>query len=373
MSKRKKAEASIVNRLNRRLTMRLLGVFLLLDAVLAGAAIWRGVFWETFWVIPVIFGVEFLALLFTKLSNRRLIRKNLAPLSQLSAATAQLTEEPDDRALSDLAGQLGRIDAGRLDTRLSVESAQAELKELTQAINALLARLDAAYAAQIRFVSDASHELRTPIAVIQGYTNLLNRWGKDDPAARQEAIDAIAAEAESMKTLIEQLLFLARGDNHTAKIEMEEVDVTELAAQVLKETAMIDRTHPLSADWAEGVRLQADPALVKEALRVLVDNAVKYTPENGGIVLRIRKKGGEARLTVQDTGQGIPKECLPHVFERFYRTDSSRTRQTGGSGLGLSIALWIAQCHQGHLEVKSCPDVGTAFTLVLPCRLEAKA
>ncbi len=366
MSKRKKAEASIVNRLNRRLTFRLLGVFLLLDAVLAGLALWRGAFWRNLWVAPVILGVELVALIFTKLSNRRLIRKNLAPLSQLSAAAAQLSEEPD-RALSDLAGQLGRIDAGRLDTRLSVESAQAELKELTQAINALLARLDAAYAAQIRFVSDASHELRTPIAVIQGYTNLLNRWGKDDPAARQEAIDAIAAEAESMKTLIEQLLFLARGDNHTAKIQMEEVDVTELAAQVLKETAMIDRTHPLSADWTEGVRLQADPALVKEALRVLVDNAVKYTPENGGIVLKIRRENGEARLTVQDVGQGIPKECLPHVFDRFYRTDASRTRQTGGSGLGLSIALWIAQCHQGHLEVKSCPDLGSAFTLVLPC------
>lgn len=370
---RKKKTGSLARKLNLRLTLRQLGLFAALDlAVFAFATLVLDVYLAArdVWVILLmVLAVELAALLLGALQNAGLIKKTLKPLTDLTAATqvaaARTVGGLDPEQLSDLADQLERIDASRLDARLPAASS-AELKELTEAINAMLERLDAAYAAQIKFVDHASHELRTPIAVIQGYANLLNRWGKDDPAARQEAIDAIIAEGEAMKNLVEQLLFLARGDNHTMKVKPERLDATEVAAQVLKETALVDQTHPLSADWDGSVFLAADPDLLKEALRILVDNAVKYTPEGGRITLKIRRAGESARLEVMDEGVGVAGEDLPHVFERFYRADASRARQTGGSGLGLSIAEHIARCHNGHLEVTSAPGIGSKFTLVLP-------
>lgn len=371
--KKKKTGGSLARRLNIRLTLRQLGLFALLDLavfvfahhVLHISLTMR----ELLHVLLLTLGAELLLLLLGVMQNAGLIKKTLQPLTALTAATqvaaARTANGPDPAQLSDLADRLERIDAAKLDTRLPAASS-AELRELTEAINAMLERLDGAYAAQIKFVDHASHELRTPIAVIQGYANLLNRWGKDDPAARQEAIDAIIAEGEAMKKLVEQLLFLARGDNHTMRVKPERLDATEIAAQVLKETALVDQTHPLSADWDGAVTLTADPDLLKECLRILVDNAVKYTPAGGRITLRIRQVGDIARLEVIDEGVGVTREDLPHVFERFYRADASRARQTGGSGLGLSIAERIARCHNGHLEASSAPGLGSKFTLVLP-------
>ena len=230
----------------------------------------------------------------------------------------------------------------------------------------MLDRINKAYRSQMRFVSDASHELRTPSAVIQGYANLLNRWGKDDPATRQEAIDAIRQEADSMKELVEQLLFLARGDNDSMHIQMEAFDLTEVAAEVLRETEMIDQTHRFASHWDGAVPVFADMGLMKQCLRILVDNSIKYTPAGGLITLRSSVADGAARISVQDEGQGIDSESLPHIFERFYRTDVSRARQTGGTGLGLAIAKWIVDRHGGWFEVRSWPGVGTRMTVVLP-------
>ena len=302
--------------------------------------------------------------------NAGTIRKTLRPIQELAAAAAKLgsssTMSPEE--LSALADKLGDINATHLDARISVPGAQKELKTLAQAINAMLDRINDAYRSQMRFVSDASHELRTPIAVIQGYANLLDRWGKDDPTTRQEAIDAIRAEADSMKELVEQLLFLARGDNDSMHIEMTDFDLTEVAAQVLKETEMIDQTHPFAADWFSGpIPVHADMGLIKQCIRVLVDNSIKYTPAGGRITLKVGVGAdGMARVSVQDEGQGIGAESLPHIFDRFYRTDQSRARQTGGTGLGLAIAKWIVDRHGGWFEVLSRQGVGTRMTMVLP-------
>ncbi|MEG2987910.1 MAG: HAMP domain-containing sensor histidine kinase [Oscillospiraceae bacterium] len=311
---------------------------------------------------------QLLSLVMNLFKNGDTIRKVLKPIQDLTAAATKLGDvsgmSPEELRL--LSRQLGSINAKHLDTRLAVDSTQQELRDLAGAINAMLDRINAAYRAQMRFVSDASHELRTPIAVIQGYASLLNRWGKDDKETMQEAIDAIGSEADSMKQLVEQLLFLARGDNDSMKIELCDCDLTELAAEVLKETAMIDRTHPLKADWEEAVIAHADPALMKQVMRILVDNACKYTPEGGQIVLAVHKTETEVRLSVQDEGQGIPQEALDHIFDRFYRTDQSRARQTGGAGLGLSIARWVVERHGGWFEVTSREHIGTKMTIVLP-------
>ena len=311
---------------------------------------------------------QLLSLVSNLLKNAGTIKKVLRPIQELAAAAAKLGSAPDmtPEELEALAGRLDAINAARLDDRIPVEGTQKELKNLARSINAMLERIDRAYRSQARFVSDASHELRTPIAVIQGYANLLDRWGKDDPAAMQESISAIRAEADSMQELVEQLLFLARGDNDSMHVEMEVFDLTAVAGQVLRESQMIDQTHPMSARWSESVYVNADLSLIKQALRVLTDNAEKYTPDGGRITLSVEAEGGLARVSVTDEGQGIDPGSLPHVFDRFYRTDESRARQTGGTGLGLAIAKWIAERHGGWFEIVSRQGVGTRITLVLP-------
>lgn len=306
---------------------------------------------------------QIISLILNLFKNAGVIKKVLHPIQELAKQAAQANRAMSPEELRSLAGQLDEITATHLDARIPEDGAQRELKDLTQSINAMLERVDRAWA---RFVSDASHELRTPIAVIQGYANLLDRWGKDDPDAMQESITAIRAEAESMKALVEQLLFLARGDNDSMRVEPEVLDLTALAGQVGKEAAMIDAGHPYTTCWDAPVYVNADLGLVKQALRILTDNAAKYTPKGGHITIRVERREAQARLSVTDEGQGISPEALPHIFERFYRTDESRARQTGGAGLGLAIAKWIAQRHGGWLEAASRQGVGTRITLVLP-------
>ena len=246
-------------------------------------------------------------------------------------------------------------------------SIRKELRSLAQSINAMLERINRAYSAQARFVSDASHELRTPIAVIQGYAALLDRWGKDDPEALQESISAIRSEAKSMEELVEQLLFLARGDNDTQPVKPSLFDLSALAGEVLREEEMICPDRVFLPRWGEEpVPVRADQGLIKQVMRILMDNAIKYSPPGSRIYLRLSTQERYARLTVQDEGDGIPPDSIPHIFERFYRTDQSRDRKTGGTGLGLSIARWIVERHEGWFEVVSRPGVGTRISFLLP-------
>ena len=316
---------------------------------------------------------QLLSLISNLFKNAGTIKKTLRPIQDLAAAAARLNTvsgmSPEE--LQALAGKLDQINATHLDTRISVTSQQKELRTLAQAINAMLDRINEAYRSQMRFVSDASHELRTPIAVIQGYAALLDRWGKSDPEALQESIDAIRGEAASMERLVEQLLFLARGDNDSQPVRRERVDLTALAGEVLREEEMIHPDRIILPRWGEEpVAVWADPGLVKQVLRILMDNALKYSPPEGRLYLRVTASQGHARLTVQDEGMGIPPESIPHIFERFYRTDRSRDRKTGGTGLGLSIAKWIVEKHGGWFEVVSRVDVGTRITAVLPLMKE---
>jgi len=229
----------------------------------------------------------------------------------------------------------------------------------------MLDRINESYKAQARFVSDASHELRSPIAAIQGYANLLDRWGKHDEQALQESIDAIKEEAANMKELVEQLLFLAKGDSHAMPLHEELINLSDVAEAVVKETQMIDDRHVLESRLTP-VHAKADPGLIKQALRILVDNAIKYTPSGGRIVVSVKRSADMAWLTVQDDGIGIPPEAVPRIFDRFYRADDSRARATGGTGLGLSIAKWIVERHGGRIEVLSRQDIGTRISIVIP-------
>ena len=305
--------------------------------------------------------------------DRRSIRRILRPLTEMSRQAQSLSAAPSKgipvdemKRLRDLAGTISNIDATKLDKRLSVDGTQSELKDLANAINSMLNRIDEAYRSQVRFVSDASHELRTPISVIQGYVNLLDRWGKNDEATLQEAIDAIKSEAESMKELIEQLLFLARGDNETLHLDLEVFDCSELVEEIFKETQMIDSLHTFRIKEKTTAYVNADRQLMKQALRILIENSIKYTPDNGEILVSVTSEDGMVRISVQDNGIGIDAQNLPYIFDRFYRSDESRARKSGGSGLGLAIMKWIIDRHSGTIEVISRKDIGTRTTILLP-------
>lgn len=326
-----------------------------------------------YWAGVVILICQALSLLTNLFRSNRSIRKVLRPIQDLAATAARLNSmtHMSRREIENLAGELDKIDAAHLDSRIDLPPTQKELRSLAQSINELMDRVNQAYSAQMRFVSDASHELRTPIAVIQGYAALLDRWGKSDPEALQESIDAIRGEAASMERLVEQLLFLARGDNDSQPVKMEPLDLTDLAGEVLREEEMLHPDRTFLPRWGEDpVSIYADPGLMKQVLRIMMDNSLKYSPPEGRIYLRVLSSQGHVRLTVQDEGMGIPPEGIPHIFERFYRTDQSRDRKTGGTGLGLSIAKWIVARHGGWFEVVSRLGVGTRITVVLPALQE---
>ncbi len=329
-------------------------------------------FTSVVWVLKNLFVVLLIAQMViafkTIITRADLIRNILRPISELAEQAQTLSQEKGPLSIGEmeaLAGTLDEINAARLDTRIDLDSTQDELKNLALAINSLLERINESYRLQARFVSDASHELRTPIAAIQGYANLLDRWGKNDPDALQESIDAIKEEAANMKELVEQLLFLARGDNHTMHLQIERFDLGDLARIIHGETEMISGGHIFELQIASAL-VAADRGLVKQAGRILVDNAIKYTPVGEKITISVTAHGDKVWFTVQDSGIGIPPEDIPYIFDRFYRADESRARATGGTGLGLSIAKWIAERHGGYLEVLSREDFGSRISLVLP-------
>ena len=330
-------------------------------------------------LFKILLALEGLILIMVSIKAKKKIRRILRPVAEMGqkanpSTGAKAGVSPEEmKRLRELAGTISSIDATKLDKRLKVDDTQKELKELANAINSMLNRIDEAYKSQVRFVSDASHELRTPIAVIQGYANLLDRWGKNDAATTQEAIDAIKSESDNMKDLVEQLLFLARGDNETLELYLEEIDCGQLVDEILQETQMIDGNHTfrkketiLSENWENGDLIMADRQLIKQALRILVDNSIKYTPAGGEIIVSVTTQDELVKISVQDNGIGMDPDNLPYIFDRFYRSDDSRARKTGGSGLGLSIMKWIVERHEGKIEVISRKEIGTRTTIVLP-------
>lgn len=258
------------------------------------------------------------------------------------------------------------ISAQNLTLRISVADSKDELKELTRAFNEMMNEIEDAYTKQQQFVSDASHELRTPISVIQGYANMLNRWGKNDPKVMQESIDAIINESDNMKDLVEKLLFIARNDKNTLKLNVEEFNLNELILEVQKETEMIDNNHMYECFLDNVLLVSADKNSIKQVLRIIIDNAIKYTPSQGKIILKTTVEDGYAIISIADTGIGISKDELTHIFDRLYRSDKSRTKEKAGHGLGLYIAKIIVLRHKGKIKVKSKENLGTEFQVYLP-------
>ena len=258
------------------------------------------------------------------------------------------------------------ISAGDLSTRLDVGESHDELKDLAETFNEMLERLQISFEQQNQFVANASHELRTPIAVVQGYANLIERWGKEDKEVLEESINAIINESAYMKDLVEKLLFLASTDKNTKRLQTSPCALNELVEEVLKETRLIDTQHDILGDTNTPVCINGDRDYLKQALRIIIDNSLKFTPAGGWVRINSCVNGRKVIISVEDNGIGISPEDLPYIFNRFYKCDKSRNREKGGVGLGLSIAKWILEQHQGQIQVESTSNRGTKFTLSLP-------
>ncbi|MDR1589415.1 MAG: HAMP domain-containing histidine kinase [Oscillospiraceae bacterium] len=320
--------------------------------------------------------IELIMLAVKTAGDGRFVRKLLRPITELARTARSLSDAgvaaphtalapPDTERVAALVRGLEGIDAARIDTRIPTDGAQRELRELAVAINGMLDRITQSYKAQARFVSDASHELRTPISVIAGYANLLDRWGKNDEKTLTESIAAIKDEAEGMRALVEQLLFLARGDGDAIPLDIESFDLSDVAESVFAEMRMTSRAHAFVSKPG-GAPVRADRQLIKRLIRILVDNSIKNTDPGGQISFNAFTDGGYSKISISDDGIGISPEILPRIFDRFVRADESRARSTGGAGLGLPIALWIARRHGGGIEVLSREGIGTRMTLWLP-------
>ncbi len=312
----------------------------------------------------VLFFLQFIWVWITYIPDDHGIREILSPLDQLALRADELSRLSfSDNKYQALEDAIDRIQPQEGEI---ISLGDADLVGVEAAMNNLLLRMRDSYMQQARFVNDASHELRTPIAVIQGYVNMLERWGKEDENILDESITAIRNESEHMNHLVEQLLFLARGDSGRTELHPEPMDLNALMQEIYEESFMIDETHPYRFSGAEeAVTASVDAGLFKQSVRILVDNAAKYTKPGDEILLSCGKTDeGACYVQVQDTGIGMAEADVQHMFERFYRSDDARSY--AGTGLGLSIAKWIVDRHQGHFEILSRPGLGTRIRIVLP-------
>ncbi len=237
-----------------------------------------------------------------------------------------------------------------------------ELGALTETINRMLERLDRLFSSQQQFVSDVSHELRTPLAAIQGHVEIIQRFGYDE-----ESMEAIARSTERMVYLVEDLMFLANADIGRVNLILMPVDLDTLLLEVYNHVKAFNKEQvAIYLQNIEHIQVNADPHLLKKLLKHLLMNAIAYTDKTGQITLDLRQHDQWVDVIVSDTGIGIAEEDLARIFYRFYRADKARSRLSGGSGLGLSIALWIARAHGGDLLVESQLGHGTTFTVRLP-------
>ena len=265
-----------------------------------------------------------------------------------------------------------RITEGDRSKRLPVANSKDEIADLAATINGMLShleitltRLEETLDYQRRFVADASHELRTPLTSIYNYAQVLEEWALRDPQIGPESVAAIKRESERMKGLVENLLELARGDEGM-KLHLKDNDLTEVVEEAAESAhaavngkVLVERLTP-----EQGVSAVFDRERLRQAISILLHNAVKYTPEGGRVTMRIVEEDGSVGVEVSDTGTGIPEDQIPHVFERFYRAEEARS--TEGLGLGLSIARQIAEDHKGSIEVRSKPREGSTFIIRIP-------
>ncbi len=285
-----------------------------------------------------------LALLLTAISGAVLVRRALAPVESITR-TARSIEDSSD-----------------LDRRVGYQGPRDEIGQLAETFDHMIGRLARTFESQKSFITDASHELRTPLTVIQGNLDLLKRnMGEEN---RKESLRAIEAETRRMTNVVGDLLLLAEVEAGQTKPQ-ESVSLKELARAEIKRVQPLAGKRNIAPGRLEDLSVKGDAQRLTQLLGNLIDNAIKYTPDDGRITVSVFRQRHQACLEISDTGIGIAPENLPYLFDRFYRVDKSRSRAKGGTGLGLAIVKGIAEAHGGTVTVSSEPDKGSTFTVRL--------
>jgi heavy metal sensor kinase len=273
------------------------------------------------------------------------------------------------RALSPVARltrQAEAIGADRLDERVTVPPAPDELARLAETLNGMLDRIERGVAQQRRFLADASHELRTPLSIMRAELDVGLREAHL-AGERPEVLQSTVEEVERMSRVVDDLLTLARADEGRLALLRERVELGEVAAGVVAMLRPIAEAEGITlALEGDGAAVVGDRARIAQVVTNLVENAVKYTGAGGTVRVGVWERDGEAGLCVRDTGPGIAAGALPRVFDRFFRTDTARSRAQGGSGLGLAICKELVAAHGGEIRAESQLGVGSAFTVTLP-------
>ena len=304
--------------------------------------------------LVIFLALSLLALFGGMLAFIPVLRKTLVPLSKMVDTVQQ-------------------IDAGNLAERLPVEQGQMEIDRLALSFNGMLERLESSFEAEKeakeqmrRFVADASHELRTPLTSIHGFLEVLLRGAMNQPDKLHKSLKSMYAESERMKKLVQDLLLLAKLDR-SPMIQLTEGKLDEMIKEMAPQLRVLAGNRKVSLKLITDLRCRFDEDKMKQVLLNLFHNAVQHTdPEQGEIQLSLVRASKGVKLIVSDNGLGIPKEHLPHLFDRFYRSDPSRARKYGGAGLGLAITKSIVELHGGTIRVESITEEGTVFYVWLP-------
>ncbi len=291
----------------------------------------------------IMLGVGLVALLLSFMVGSVIAGQALQPIDTISQAAKEITA------------------SGDLSKRIPYQGPPDELGQLTATFNATLGRLERLFLTQRRFVADVSHELRTPLTTVQGNLDLIKRWGNDPTS-----LEAIDGEVKRMSRLVGDLLLLAQADSGRLPLVETRVELSAVAFDVFKQAQVLAQEVELRLGNIEAVYVMGDEDRLRQLLLNLVTNAIKYTPAGGQVIISLMHSDGYALVKVSDTGIGIPKEDLEHIFDRFYRVDKARSREMGGTGLGLSIASWIAEAHKGRIWAESEVGKGSVFTVELP-------
>jgi heavy metal sensor kinase len=298
---------------------------------------------------------------------RRVLLLSLPPIVGLAGIGGYWLTRRNLAPLASMAAQARRITHSNLETRLDAGAAAEELTVLSASFNELLSRLDRSFEHMRRFVADASHELRTPISIIRGEADVA--LSHDRSAAEyQQALGVVLDESRRLSRLVDDLLNLARADAGRVKLQVADFYLNDLLAECCRsaQTLAAARRVTIECPAHDDVALRGDEELVRRMVMNLIDNAIRYSPEGGQVTVALEARGSEVAIRIADTGAGIAPEAVPHVFERFYRGDKARSRQDGGFGLGLAIVKWIAESHQGAVDLASTPGAGSTFTVTLP-------
>jgi len=269
--------------------------------------------------------------------------------------------------LREIASHAERISSANLSERMPVVQTGDELQQLTVAINKMMSRLESAFEHVNRFSADVAHELRTPLTILRGELETTVQ----DQRLPPELLDIIGSaleETERMRTIVDQLLMISRLDSGDTTIATVELDLGDLVAVLADQMRVLadQKAITLACDHRQRVRVDGDPFRLKQIVVNLLDNAIRYTQHGGAISVMVAREVNWGVITVTDNGCGIAPEALPHVFERFYRADTARTRYSGGAGLGLSIVKAICSAHQGEVTIASTEGAGTTVLLRLP-------